>query len=226
LTGTIVDWFVTTLIKTPGSARREKGLGRGYRTREHFKIAALQPHIVAKNTAWHCSQMLIYSCSKGIGIWDWASTDDGAEPDVILACAGDIATMESVEAAAILKEHFPDLKVRFVNVVDLFRLMPSSEIRTDSWTQTSILDSQSTSLSSSTFIPTRRSFTSSATAARFMTTFMCADTRKKATASTGASSATSNAGYHCASNRQQGHHHSGLTQIILRFLESGGSDGT
>ena len=66
-------------------------------------------------------------CTKGIGIWDWASTDDGAEPDVVLACAGDIATMESVAAAAILKEHFPELKVRFVNVVDLFRLMPESE---------------------------------------------------------------------------------------------------
>jgi xylulose-5-phosphate/fructose-6-phosphate phosphoketolase len=66
-------------------------------------------------------------CTKGIGIWDWASTDDGSEPDVVLACAGDIATMESVAAAAILKNRFPDLKIRFVNVVDLFRLMPESE---------------------------------------------------------------------------------------------------
>src|ERR1700683_1759007 len=66
-------------------------------------------------------------CTKGIGIWDWASTDDGTEPDVVLACAGDIATMEAVAAVAILKEHFSDLKIRFVNVVDLFRLMPESE---------------------------------------------------------------------------------------------------
>jgi xylulose-5-phosphate/fructose-6-phosphate phosphoketolase len=66
-------------------------------------------------------------CTKGIGIWDWASTDDGAEPDVVMACAGDIATMEAVAAVAILKEHFSDLKIRFVNVVDLFRLMPESE---------------------------------------------------------------------------------------------------
>jgi xylulose-5-phosphate/fructose-6-phosphate phosphoketolase len=66
-------------------------------------------------------------CTKGIGIWDWVSTDDGAEPDVVLACAGDIATMEAVAAVAILKEHFADLKIRFVNVVDLFRLMPESE---------------------------------------------------------------------------------------------------
>jgi len=66
-------------------------------------------------------------CTKGIGIWDWASTDDGAEPDVVMACAGDIATMESVAAVQILKEHFPDLKIRFINVVDLFRLLPERE---------------------------------------------------------------------------------------------------
>ncbi|HXP42592.1 MAG TPA: phosphoketolase family protein, partial [Candidatus Acidoferrales bacterium] len=66
-------------------------------------------------------------CTKGIGIWDWASTDDGEDPDVVMACAGDIATMESLAAVAILKEHFHDLKIRFVNVVDLFRLMPATE---------------------------------------------------------------------------------------------------
>src|ERR1700739_1229455 len=66
----------------------------------------------------------ITHCTKGIGIWDWASTDDGKEPDVVLACAGDIATMETLAAVAILKERFSDLKIRFVNVVDLFPLMP------------------------------------------------------------------------------------------------------
>jgi xylulose-5-phosphate/fructose-6-phosphate phosphoketolase len=66
-------------------------------------------------------------CTKGIGIWDWASTDNGDVPDVVMACAGDIATMECLAAVAILKEHFHDLKIRFVNVVDLFRLMPESE---------------------------------------------------------------------------------------------------
>jgi xylulose-5-phosphate/fructose-6-phosphate phosphoketolase len=66
-------------------------------------------------------------CTKGIGIWDWASSDDGEEPDVVMACAGDIPTMESLAAVAILKEHFSDLKIRFVNVVDLFRLMPATE---------------------------------------------------------------------------------------------------
>jgi xylulose-5-phosphate/fructose-6-phosphate phosphoketolase len=66
-------------------------------------------------------------CTKGIGIWDWASTDDGAEPDVVMACAGDIPTMEALAAVQILTKHFADLKVRFVNIVDLFRLMPDTE---------------------------------------------------------------------------------------------------
>ena len=66
-------------------------------------------------------------CTKGIGIWDFASNDDGCAPDVILACAGDIPTSESLAAVAILREHCPTLKIRFINVVDLFRLMPERE---------------------------------------------------------------------------------------------------
>jgi xylulose-5-phosphate/fructose-6-phosphate phosphoketolase len=66
-------------------------------------------------------------CTKGIGIWDWASTDDCKDPDVVMACAGDIPTMEAVAAVSILKRNFSDLKIRFVNVVDLFRLLPQSE---------------------------------------------------------------------------------------------------
>ncbi|MGF1524337.1 MAG: phosphoketolase [Leptolyngbyaceae cyanobacterium] len=70
-------------------------------------------------------------CTKGIGIWDWASNDDcGTEPDipdVVMACCGDIPTMESLAATAILREEFPYLKVRFVNVVDLFKLMSEGE---------------------------------------------------------------------------------------------------
>ena len=66
-------------------------------------------------------------CTKGIGIWDWASSDNDEEPDAVMACAGDIPTMESLAAVAILKERLPDLKIRFVNVVDLFRLMPDFE---------------------------------------------------------------------------------------------------
>jgi xylulose-5-phosphate/fructose-6-phosphate phosphoketolase len=66
-------------------------------------------------------------CTKGIGIWDWASTDDGVEPDVVMASAGDIPTKEALAAVVILREHFPELKIRFVNVVDLYKLTPQSE---------------------------------------------------------------------------------------------------
>ena len=69
----------------------------------------------------------VQHCTKGIGIWDWASTDSGDEPDAVIACAGDIPTSEGLAAVAILREHCPHLKIRFINVVDLFRLMPERE---------------------------------------------------------------------------------------------------
>jgi xylulose-5-phosphate/fructose-6-phosphate phosphoketolase len=69
----------------------------------------------------------IKHCSKGIGLWSWASTDQGGSPDVVFASAGDIATIEALAAVAMLREKFSDLKIRFVNVVDLFKLQPSSE---------------------------------------------------------------------------------------------------
>jgi xylulose-5-phosphate/fructose-6-phosphate phosphoketolase len=66
-------------------------------------------------------------CTKGAGIWDWASNDQGAEPDVVMASCGDVPTMESLAATALLRQHLPDIKVRFVNVVDLFKLVPQTE---------------------------------------------------------------------------------------------------
>jgi len=69
----------------------------------------------------------IEHCTKGAGIWNWASNDQGAEPDVVMASCGDVPTMESLAATALLREHLPDVKVRFVNVVDLFKLVPSTE---------------------------------------------------------------------------------------------------
>jgi xylulose-5-phosphate/fructose-6-phosphate phosphoketolase len=69
----------------------------------------------------------IVHCTKGLGIWKRASTDEGEEPDVVLACCGDVATMEALAAAAILREKAPGLKLRFINVVDLFKLQPASE---------------------------------------------------------------------------------------------------
>jgi xylulose-5-phosphate/fructose-6-phosphate phosphoketolase len=69
----------------------------------------------------------IAHCTRGLGIWDWASTDAGREPDVVLACAGDIPTLEALAAADLIRQYLPDVAVRFVNVVDLMRLQPPSE---------------------------------------------------------------------------------------------------
>ncbi len=69
----------------------------------------------------------VVHCEKGIGIWRRASSDEGAEPDVVMASCGDVATLEALAAVAILRERLPELKVRFVNVVDLYRMQPASE---------------------------------------------------------------------------------------------------
>ena len=69
----------------------------------------------------------IAHCTRGIGIWEWASSDGQQEPDVVLGCAGDVPTLETVAAAALLAEHLPDLRVRVINVVDLMRLQPETE---------------------------------------------------------------------------------------------------
>jgi xylulose-5-phosphate/fructose-6-phosphate phosphoketolase len=69
----------------------------------------------------------IVHCTRGVGIWDWASSDEGGEPDVVLGCCGDVPTLETLAAAALLREHLPELKVRVVNVVDLMRLQPQTE---------------------------------------------------------------------------------------------------
>jgi xylulose-5-phosphate/fructose-6-phosphate phosphoketolase len=69
----------------------------------------------------------IAHCTKGLSIWNKASNDQGVEPDVVMACAGDIPTKEALAAVTLLREHFRDLKIRFINVVDLFRLVPSTE---------------------------------------------------------------------------------------------------
>src|SRR5690606_31768729 len=66
-------------------------------------------------------------CTRGLGIIDWASSDNGAEPDVVRACCGDVPTLETLAAAALLREWLPELKVRVINVVDLMRLQPPSE---------------------------------------------------------------------------------------------------
>jgi xylulose-5-phosphate/fructose-6-phosphate phosphoketolase len=76
---------------------------------------------------WLTMDEAILHCTRGIGIWDFASNDDGGEPDVVMASAGDIPTLEALAAVDLLRQHLPDLKVRFINVVDLMRLQPTSE---------------------------------------------------------------------------------------------------
>jgi xylulose-5-phosphate/fructose-6-phosphate phosphoketolase len=76
---------------------------------------------------WLTMDEAILHCTRGIGTWDWASNDQGGEPDVVVAAAGDIPTLEALAAVDILRQHLPEVKVRFVNVVDLMRLQPPSE---------------------------------------------------------------------------------------------------
>ena len=85
--------------------------------------------IAGKQTApsWLSMPEAVLHCHRGLGIWDWASTDAGTEPDVVLACAGDVPTLETLAAADLLRQHLPRLKVRVVNVVDLMRLQPDVE---------------------------------------------------------------------------------------------------
>jgi len=85
-------------------------------------VAGKQPAL-----QWMDMKSAIEHCTAGLGIWDWASTDKGVEPDVVMACAGDIPTLETMGAVALLREHFPDIKLRVVNVVDLMTLQTSSE---------------------------------------------------------------------------------------------------
>ena len=63
-------------------------------------------------------------CTAGIGIWEWASNDEDGEPDVVMACAGDVPTLETLAAVDLLRQHLPELKIRVVNVVDLMTLQP------------------------------------------------------------------------------------------------------
>jgi len=85
-------------------------------------VAGKQPAL-----QWLDMESAIEHCTAGIGIWEWASNDRGTEPEVIMACAGDIPTLETLAAVALLREHIPDLKIRVVNIVDLMTLQPSSE---------------------------------------------------------------------------------------------------
>ena len=85
-------------------------------------VAGKQPQ-----AQWLDMDSAIKHCSAGIGIWEWASNDRGSEPDVVMACAGDVPTLETLAAVDILRKHFPELKIRVINIVDLMTLQPQSE---------------------------------------------------------------------------------------------------
>ena len=76
---------------------------------------------------WLNMDAAIKHCTAGLGIWEWASSDQGGEPDLVMACAGDVPTLETIAAVQLLREHLPELKVRVINVVDLMTLQPESE---------------------------------------------------------------------------------------------------
>ncbi len=85
-------------------------------------VAGKQPAL-----QWLDMESAIRHCTSGVGIWDWACNDQGVEPDVVMGCAGDVPTLETLAAVSLLRKHFPDLKIRVANVVDLMTLQPSTE---------------------------------------------------------------------------------------------------
>jgi xylulose-5-phosphate/fructose-6-phosphate phosphoketolase len=85
-------------------------------------VAGKQPEL-----QWLSMEEAVRHCAAGLGVWEWASNDVGAEPDLVMACAGDVPTLETLAATSLLRKHLPDLRVRVVNVIDLMTLQPASE---------------------------------------------------------------------------------------------------
>jgi xylulose-5-phosphate/fructose-6-phosphate phosphoketolase len=98
-------------------------MDRCLRSRHYVNVVVAGKHPAPR---WLTMEAAVEHCTKGVGIWQWASNGQGAAPDLVMACCGDVPTLETL-AVSILSEHLPDLKVRVVNVVDLMKLEPSSE---------------------------------------------------------------------------------------------------
>ena len=94
------------------------------RSRHYVNVVVAGKHPLPQ---WLTMEEAVVHCTEGIGIWQWASNDQGDEPDVVMACCGDTPTLEILAAVSILRAHLPDLKIRVINVVDLMRLQPSTE---------------------------------------------------------------------------------------------------
>ena len=94
------------------------------RSRHYVNVVVAGKHALPQ---WLSMDQAVVHCTEGIGIWQWASNDQGSEPDVVMACCGDTPTLEVLAAVSILRENLPDVKIRVVNVVDLMRLQPCAE---------------------------------------------------------------------------------------------------
>jgi len=94
------------------------------RSRHYVNVVVAGKHPAPQ---WLTMDAAVKHCSRGIGVWQWASNDQEAEPDVVMACCGDVPTLETLAAVSILREHLPELRIRVVNVVDLMKLQPQSE---------------------------------------------------------------------------------------------------
>lgn len=94
------------------------------RSRNYVNVIIASKH---PRPQWLSMSEAVKHCTQGIGIWDWASNDQGQEPDIVFACAGETPTLEALAAVSILREEIPELKIRFINVVDLFKLQPQNE---------------------------------------------------------------------------------------------------
>jgi xylulose-5-phosphate/fructose-6-phosphate phosphoketolase len=94
------------------------------RSRHYVNVVIAGKHPAPQ---WLAMEAAVTHCTEGIGIWQWASNDQDAEPDVVMACAGDVPTLETLAAVSILRQHLPELKVRVINVVDLMKLQPKTE---------------------------------------------------------------------------------------------------
>jgi len=94
------------------------------RSRDYVNVVVAGKHALPQ---WLDMDAAVVHCTEGIGIWEWASNDSGAEPDVVMACCGDTPTLEILAAVSILRQHVPELKIRVINVVDLMKLQPAAE---------------------------------------------------------------------------------------------------
>ena len=94
------------------------------RSRHYINVVIAGKHPAPQ---WLTMDAAVKHCTEGIGIWQWASNDQGVAPDVVMACCGDVPSLETLGAVSIMREHLPDLKIRVVNVVDLMKLQPQTE---------------------------------------------------------------------------------------------------